>query len=71
MFSALAKRSATVPLSLIHISFGQIAAGQMEPAAYTGNMGTGLIDAYQFIKFRPTFGNRLFLCQFLRYLFYS
>ena len=31
-------------------SFGQIAAGQMEPAAYTGNMGTGLIDAYQLLK---------------------
>ena len=27
--------------------------------------------AYQFIKLRPTFGNRLFLCQFLRNLFHS
>ena len=31
-------------------SFGQIAAGQMEPAAYAGNMGTGLIDAYKLLK---------------------
>lgn len=34
-------------------SFGQIAAGQMEPAAYTGNtqvIGTGLIDAHQLLK---------------------
>lgn len=34
----------------MNASFGQIAAGQMEPAAYADNMGAGLIDAYELLK---------------------